>query len=76
MTRDKQNFMISELAADWHKLVVRTAHCAAMQCIHSLMDNWTCYATSRHYIALVSRTSLQSVAYSRKGTSHFPSHQA
>jgi len=53
-TRHQQRFTISEVAADWHEPMYRSALCGHP--LPALMDNWTHGAASRHSIAPISHT--------------------
>ena len=48
-TWDQRHFTVSEVAADWHELLVLQS-CGYL--VPTLMDNWTCSAASRHITSL------------------------
>jgi len=57
---DQKNFIISEVAAAWHELIV---HYAAIHC-PTPANNWTRGAAGRHTTAQISHTwSLPVVSY-------------
>jgi len=59
-TEAQQRLTVSLVAADWHELMISTAHLSA------LLNNWTCGASLRHTTTPISWSSLHSKFWGRK----------